>query len=101
LGGFPLPVEIVPFGWELTMRRIGDRCRDVGLRHDLAGRPYVTDGGHYIVDCDIGSVEDAATLDRDLASIVGVVETGLFIGMAREAFVAGPAGVQELRREIA
>jgi ribose 5-phosphate isomerase A len=100
LGGFPLPVEIVPFGWELTMRRIGDRCRDVGLRHDLAGRPYLTDGGHYIVDCDVSGTDDVAALDRDLASIVGVVETGFFIGLAREAFVAGPGGVERLRREL-
>ncbi len=94
---FPLPVEIVPFGWQLTLERISDRCRDAGLRHDRHGNPYVTDGGHYIVDCNPGPLDDVVGFDRDLASIVGVVETGFFLGVAREAFIGGPDGVQVLR----
>jgi ribose 5-phosphate isomerase A len=98
LGGFALPVEVVPFGWQVTLMRIADRCRNARLRHDHAGRPFTTDGGHYIVDCDLDPVDDVSALDRDLASIVGVVETGFFVGLAAEAFVGGPTGVERLRR---
>jgi len=100
LGGkFPLPIEIVPFGWEATIEKISDHFDDAGLRHNLQGLPFVTDGGHYIVDCAMGEVADVAALERELRSIVGVVEVGLFVGIAQEAFIGGPDGVKRLRRE--
>jgi len=97
-GGFPLPVEIVPFGWEVTIERIGERFGDVWVRRGRDGAPFVTDGGHYIVDCATGIIEDVPALEQDLRSIVGVVETGLFVGLAEQAFIGGPEGVQHLRR---
>jgi ribose 5-phosphate isomerase A len=96
-GGFPLPVEIVPFGWEATFRRLQDRTPHATLRPAKDGTgPYLTDGGHYIVDCLFETIDNAGSLERDLNSIVGVVEAGLFVGLAKEAFIADPEGVYRL-----
>lgn len=95
---FAVPVEIVPFGWEVTASRLRGRASDVRLRLGPEGAPYVTDGGHYIVDCHFGVISDPAALERDLATAVGVVETGLFIGIATEAFVADASKVRRLER---
>jgi ribose 5-phosphate isomerase A len=97
-GGFPLPVEIVPFGWEATFGRLRDRTPNLKLRAGKDGSPFVTDGGHYIVDCHFHTIENAGALERDLATIVGVVESGLFVGVASEAFIAGAEGVRRLVR---
>jgi ribose 5-phosphate isomerase A len=95
-GAFPLPVEIVPFGWEVTFRRLRDRTPHATLRQGNDGGPFVTDGEHYIVDCLFDTIGDAGALERDLATIVGVVESGLFVGLAKEAFIAAPDGVYRL-----
>jgi ribose 5-phosphate isomerase A len=97
-GGFPLPVEIVSFGWEATIGHLRDRSRDVRLRRDKQGAPFVTDGGHYIVDCDIDTLEAPGTFEKDLDTIVGVVETGLFVAIATEALIADASGVRRLIR---
>jgi len=96
---FAVPVEIVPFGWEVTASRLRDRAQDVRLRLGADRAPYVTDGGHYIVDCHFGAIADPKGLERDLATMVGVVETGLFVGLASEALVADADGVHRLGRE--
>jgi ribose 5-phosphate isomerase A len=95
-GGFAVPIEIAPFGWEVTISRLRDRSQAVRLRRAVNDAPYLTDGGNYIADCDFSPIADAAALERDLGSIVGVLETGLFIGMASEVIVAGADGVQRL-----
>ncbi len=95
---FALPVEIMPFGWEVTVSRLRDRGPRVELRLGQGGGPFLTDGGHYIADCLFEAIENPAALERDLDTIVGVVETGLFVGMAAEAFVAGANGVRRLTR---
>ena len=95
---FAVPVEIVPFGWEATASRLRDLARDLRLRLGSDGAPYVTDGGHYIVDCHFGPIGDPKSLERDLTTTVGVVETGLFIGIASEALVADAGGVHRLKR---
>jgi ribose 5-phosphate isomerase A len=93
----PLPVEIVPFGAELTMERIAEAGGAPVLR--LAGGvPFVSDGGHYIADCGFGVIADAAALDLRLRAIVGIVETGLFLGRASRVFVGGANGVEVLER---
>src|SRR5450631_3884987 len=100
LGRFPLPVEVVPFGLAATRRTIEAAVRAAGcagslvLRHDKAGHPFVTDGGHFIVDASLGSIRDPVALASRLAAIPGVVEHGLFIGLVRIAIIAGPAGVR-------
>lgn len=90
----PVPVEVTPFAWQLTARRLAGLAETIQRREVTGGgAPYVTDGGNYIVDCGFGAIADAAVLDRRLREIVGVVETGLFVKMAEMALVAGTEGV--------
>lgn len=99
LGKFPLPVEVNAFGLgatrllvEKTAARHG--CQGaVSLRAGADGKPFVTDGGHLILDCAFGAIADAEKLSADLFAIPGVVEHGLFIGLARAAIVAGTSGI--------
>jgi ribose 5-phosphate isomerase A len=94
---FPVPVEVVPFGWrsaELKLQGLGANTK---LRPGADEKPYVTDGGHYIVDCGFGSIADPAKLEQELNSIVGVVEHGLFLAMATQVIVAAEDGIRVLR----
>jgi ribose 5-phosphate isomerase A len=95
LGAFPLPIEVVPFGLAATRiaveaeaSRLGLRG-NVELRRDGAGKTFVTDGGHFILDAAFGAIPDPVALSSRLGDIPGVVEHGLFIGLARGAIVAG------------
>lgn len=97
-GGFPLPVEIVPFGWEVTFAKLRERARKATLRQK-DGKVFVTDGGHYIADLDLDPISNPASFEREIRMITGVVDVGLFIGLAKEAFVAGPDGIQHLIAE--
>jgi ribose 5-phosphate isomerase A len=89
----PVPVEVTRFGWELTNARLAKLAETVTRRTLADGEAYVTDGGNYIIDCAFGPIADAADLNRHLLNIVGVVETGLFCGMAQLALVADGNGV--------
>jgi ribose 5-phosphate isomerase A len=93
---FALPVEVVPFGWPAAARKIEALGAKVVLRPGTDGKPYVTDGGHYIVDCAFGAIARPAELELQLNSIVGVVEHGLFLGMVSQVIVAGKSGVKVL-----
>jgi len=62
-------------------------------------KPYVTDGGHYILDCAFGPMEDPKEIAHHLDHVVGVVEHGLFLKYASEAFIGGPAGVKVSKRK--
>jgi ribose 5-phosphate isomerase A len=95
LGRGPVPVEIVPFGYRATLKAIADLGGEPELRMD-GDEFYFTDGGHLIADCRFGPIGDPLGLHRALLEIPGVVETGLFVGMATRALVAGPFGVEEL-----
>lgn len=88
LGAFPLPVEIVPFGFELTLRRIRALGPEVKLRRGEAGDPFVTVEGHYILDCSFGRIEEPEHLADRLEVIPGVVEHGLFLQMASTVVIA-------------
>ncbi|MFN3892721.1 MAG: ribose-5-phosphate isomerase RpiA [Beijerinckiaceae bacterium] len=100
LGRFPLPVEIAPFGAEATRRAIASALRSTGctgdmvLRRGANGAPFVTDGGHYIFDCGLGAIPDAEALAAALARVPGVMEHGLFLGLADAIIVAGDSGVE-------
>jgi ribose 5-phosphate isomerase A len=95
LGRFPLPVEVVQFGWELTARRVSGVTRvEPVLRRGADGAPFVTDNGNYILDCGCGEIPDPARTERELKSLAGVVESGLFVGMADAAVVAGEEDVE-------
>lgn len=93
----PLPVEIVSFGWRYTI----DRLAALGLRPTLRlvdGKPFLSDAGNHIADCDTGDIADAAGLERELSSLVGVVETGLFLDLASTVVVGRPTGIEVMRR---
>ena len=89
----PVPVEVTRFGWEATRAHL--RATGAALSQRMAGNgePYITDGGNYILDAAFDSIADGRKLNGALRDIVGVVETGLFIGMAELALVAGDEGV--------
>lgn len=104
LGRFPLPVEVVPFGLTATRQMIGMMAEDAGctgeIRLRMAGtQPFVTDGGHYILDCDFRSIAEPELLAEALQIIPGVVEHGLFLGLADVAIVAGPQGVEVIEAD--
>ncbi len=102
LGKFPLPIEAVKFGLGATRSMIAALASDVGcegpvtLRQMANGQPFVTDGGNYILDCAFSRIEDPEGLDAMLKLIPGVVENGLFLGIATKAIIAGPDGIEEL-----
>ena len=98
LGKFPLPVEVVPFAQSLIKQRIEDLGAKVSLRSYAYGNPYVTDEGHHILDCSFGEIPDPPALAARLCGIPGVVEHGLFIGMAEMALIGKDGRVIQLRR---
>jgi len=89
----PVPVEVTRFGWQLTNTRLAQLAETTTRRVSADGEAYLTDGGNYIIDCGFAAIADAADLNRRLLNIVGVVETGLFVGMAQLALVADGQGV--------
>jgi ribose 5-phosphate isomerase A len=94
LGVSPLPVAIVPFGWKSTLGRLQTFCPTLSLREskETVGQPYVTDDGLYIVDMRLGAIRDPSSLEKNLKSVTGVVEVGLFIGLASRVIVGYPDG---------
>jgi ribose 5-phosphate isomerase A len=100
LGAFPLPIEVVPFGLAATRLHIERAFAELGLAGPMRLRgessPFVTDGGHYILDCSLGAIAEPEALSQTLSPIPGVVEHGLFIGLARTAIIAGDKGVEVL-----
>jgi ribose 5-phosphate isomerase A len=104
LGRFPLPIEIVPFGAGSTQRAIEVAAAEAGcpgpmtLRKGKDGLAFVTDGGHWVLDAQLQRIPDPQELAARLAVIPGVMEHGLFIGLAGTAIVAGPDGVRLIER---
>jgi ribose 5-phosphate isomerase A len=96
--GFRLPVEVVRFGWRETRRRIGSFLADAELRAGDDGEPYVTDEGHYILDCALPADVSPDELAPQLEHLPGVVEHGLFIRMAEQALLGHPDGTAEVFR---
>jgi ribose 5-phosphate isomerase A len=97
---FRLPVEVVRFAWRDTRRRLADLLPDAQLRTGEQGDPYLTDEGHLILDCALPPGSDPAELDLALRRVPGVVEHGLFLGMAERALLGRPdGGVDELRAD--
>jgi ribose 5-phosphate isomerase A len=104
LGRFPLPIEVIPFGLGATRRAIEkvftacDVSGQLAMRKGRDGHVFVTDGGHWIVDAHLGRIPNAPQLAQSLASIPGVVEHGLFIGLASTAMLAGSQGIRVVDR---
>jgi ribose 5-phosphate isomerase A len=97
LGKFPLPVEVIPFAQKVLARRIAALGASVSLRI-AEGQPYKTDEGHHILDCHFRAIPDPSALARSLSDMPGVVEHGLFIGMANLVLIGKAGGVEELSR---
>jgi ribose 5-phosphate isomerase A len=104
LGRFPLPIEVIPFGLAATQRAIAGAFVRSGVSGEMAlrkagdGHVFVTDGGHWIIDVRLGEIPDASRLAGLLSAIPGVVEHGLFIGLASTAILAGAQGIRVIER---
>jgi ribose 5-phosphate isomerase A len=102
LGRFPLPIEVVPYGWKATSRSITSLLDDLGyhdvdiVRRSRDGDPVITDNGNFILDAHLHRITDKALLDTNLNWIAGVAENGLFTGIASEILMASPDGAVEL-----
>lgn len=107
LGRFPLPVEVVRFGLTATRAMVEGLADDVGCQGEITlrmaadGKPFLTDSGNFILDCAFGAISDPEALDEALKYVPGVVENGLFLGIADKAIIAGPDGVIVLDRDLA
>lgn len=101
LGRFPLPIEIAPFGMAATRLAVERLAGRLGLSGDIVQRPdkdgpYLTDGGHFILDASFGRIPDAEALANGLSAIPGVIEHGLFLNMANAAIIASHEGARML-----
>ena len=100
LGRFPLPIDVVTFGLAATRRAVEKAAAACGCpgpvtqRLTAEGHPFVTDGGHHLLDASLGRIPDPGALAAQLSEIPGVSEHGLFIGLASAAILAGPDGVR-------
>jgi ribose 5-phosphate isomerase A len=94
----PIPVEVVSFGWETTERRLRRIGGNPVLRRANDGAIFVTDGGHYILDCKFGALPESADTEQRLNNTVGVVEHGMFLGMTGMVIVGGAGGIRILER---
>lgn len=96
----PLPVEVVGWGWQVHARFLEARGAEVSLREADDDHSFRTDNGNLVLDCRFpDGIDDPAGLEQALLGRAGIVDTGLFLGMADTAFLAGPAGVRALRRD--
>ncbi|MEO8560415.1 MAG: ribose-5-phosphate isomerase RpiA [Rhodospirillales bacterium] len=113
LGQFPLPIEVTPFGFGATLRAVETAIASVQpvgpleLRmakngqkedQDSGGHPFVTDGGHWIIDAALGRIDDPKALAHALSAVPGVMEHGLFVGLASIVIIGGPDGTQVVER---
>ncbi|HML22541.1 MAG TPA: ribose 5-phosphate isomerase A [Aggregatilinea sp.] len=95
---FPLPVEVIPFGWTTQDTFLRSLGAQTSMRLTPEGQPHITNQGNYIIDCAFGQIPDPYALAEQLQSRAGIVEHGLFLGIARDVIVAGSEGVRHLKR---
>jgi ribose 5-phosphate isomerase A len=92
LGEFPLPIEVIPYGWKQVRVKI-EKSFGIEIKiREKEGQPFTTDHGHYILDCCFQKIEDPAGLNARLHLIPGVVEIGLFVDMCNKAIIGFPDG---------
>ena len=96
---WPVPIEVIPFGWNTQRAFLEGLGADAELRLNSSGRPLRTDQGNYILDCRFGPIDDPVPLAQMLDSRAGIVEHGLFLSMADEVIVAGQDGIRKLQRK--
>ena len=97
LGRFPLPVEVIKFAQAVVQKKIEKLGAKVSMRRGADGKPYITDENNHIFDCNFGQILEPDKLAQQLSDIPGVVEHGLFIGMATVVLVADGKEIVELR----
>ena len=97
LGKFPLPVEVIPFAEALVAKKIAQLGATTKVRQTADGKPFITDEGHHILDCSFGQIPDPPALARKLSDMPGIVEHGLFIGLASVVVIAKGDEAQEFR----
>jgi len=94
LGDFPLPVEVIHFGWEVTSRHLQEICPGPAIRRG-GSEPLITDNGNFIIDCSFGpTITDPIALESEIRNIAGVVEVGLFTNMADAVVIGSDAGTE-------
>lgn len=98
---FAVPVEVVQFGWQVTQKRLAALGSKPVLRLNKDGKPFVTDGGNYIIDCAFGPMANPKQVAHHLDHVTGAVEHGLFLDHVWEAVVCGHKGLQILNRKTA
>jgi ribose 5-phosphate isomerase A len=98
LGKFPLPVEVNPYGWQVAARKLGDLCPKVTLRQK-DGKPFVTDNQGYILDCAMDAIPNPPDMEARIRRITGVMECGLFCGMADTVALANGESVELVKRK--
>ncbi len=98
LGNFPVPVEVITFAQALVAKRIRELGAEVRQRTLADGKPFLTDEKNHILDCRFGPIRDVEGLARQLSDMPGLVEHGLFVGMACVALFAKGSEIVELRR---
>ena len=104
LGRFPLPIEVTPFGYTATRRAVEKAITAIGgagsltLRQRKDGHAFVTDGGHWIIDAALDRIDDPKGMAHALSGVPGVMEHGLFVGLARMAIIGGPDGIKIINR---
>jgi len=94
-----LPVEVLPFGWGSQVAYLESLGAEVTRRSLSDGSPFTTDQGNWILDCRFGPLQDPAALAAALQARAGILEHGLFLGLATEVMVAGAGGVHRLTRK--
>jgi ribose 5-phosphate isomerase A len=104
LGQYPLPIEIAPFGFEATRRAVEaaisviQPCGPLTLRTATNGHPFVTDGGHWIIDAALSRIDDPNALAQKLSAVPGVMEHGLFVDMAAAVIIGESDGIRVVER---
>lgn len=97
LGAFPLPVEVVPFGWELTEKRLQKLGCQTTLRYQNE-KQFVSDNGNYIIDCQFETIDEPEKLHKEIKLLLGVVETGIFANMADEVVISENGKLRSIKR---
>ncbi len=91
---FPLPIEVIPFGWGSTARQIEEVAGGKAALRERNGQTFRTEAGHFILDLHIARIDNPARLETQLNQVPGIVETGLFVGRAHLLIVGTPTGVE-------
>jgi ribose 5-phosphate isomerase A len=95
---FALPVEVLPFAWQRQQNYIAELGGQPMLRENASGQPVLSDQGNYVLDCKFGPITDPYKLAAQLAGRAGIVEHGLFLGLATDVIVAGAEGLKHLKK---